>query len=500
MKRILGNRILRAYGSSVLGVFSGLLTSFWLLREVTAAVAPHDFGIYAFVFQITSYVAVLQLGLDFAASREIAARLGQKDLLGAKAVFAVLHRFNWRVGMGVLLAVIGASVAIRVVGLPGRQQDEANLIAWTILLVGASQILSVVSRPYVAVLIGGMHQTVPNFVQLGSGVVTAFVAFGLLRAGLGLLCLPLASVLVGVGTLAVLRDKAYRLCPWLGGQAEKPKRDVFREMVRFGGLSTLHGVAWTIESTSDVVLLATFGSAQLVAVYTLWWRFPQMLFDLCTRLASSAFPEFSNRNSQNPAAAALLLRKVGIVSVLVTPLACVGIGIWLPNFIELWVGPQFALPYGKRVAVLMGVLVLLRTWGNLLGMFALSQGRAGYTAILSWTQAGLKLLLGIFLVRSNGLEGLLIASVVCAALQVTVFSWSLHNSGVLVSADLVTAVVLAGVSVAFAIVLRPTLAFDNVWSFTMGTCATAIAWAAIWAAVTATTRYLSTVKQQASRH
>lgn len=220
-----------------------------------------------------------------------------------------------------------------------------------------------------------------------------------------------------------------------------------------------------------------------------------MLFDFCTRLATSAFPEFSNRNSRNPDAAGELLRKVGIVSLLLAPLACLGIGIWLPHFVGLWVGPQFALADGKTIAVLMGALVLLRTWGNLFGTFALAQGRAGFTASLSWTQAGLKLLLGVLLVRSDGLEGLIVASVVCAALQVTVYSWSLLKGGILAAADLVTAVAFAGIGVTFGIVFRPTHQFDNVWSFTLGSCATAIAWTVIWAAMIVITRYLSANKR-----
>ena len=90
------NNILRAYGTSLLGVFSGLLTSLWLLRAITRTVSVHDFGIYAFVLQISGYLAIFQLGLDFAASRHIAEALGRKDSAEASRAFLDLQRSEER--------------------------------------------------------------------------------------------------------------------------------------------------------------------------------------------------------------------------------------------------------------------------------------------------------------------------------------------------------------------------------------------------------------------
>lgn len=481
MSNLFQNRILRAYGSSVLGVFSGLLTSFWLLREVTQVVSAREFGIYAFAFQITSYLAVLQLGLDFAASREIAARIGRNDYAGANAAFAELHCFNRRVSLGVALLVVVSAITIMLANWHGRSPEEAALIGQVILIAGGAQVVATLSRPYSAALVGGMKQVVTNLVQLASGVVTAIVAYVFLRAGLGVLCLPAAALLVGCLTLLFLRYQARLRCHWLSKGHKLRSPEVLREMIRFGGLSTVGGIAWSIEATSDVILLGWLGNTEMVAIYVLWWRFPQMLFDFCTRLATSAFPEFANRGSQDSELAGALLCKVGAVSALLAPLACLGIGIWLPTFVHLWVGSKFALADGKSVALLMGLLVLLRTWGNLLGMFALAQGDAKFTATLSWAQALTKIGLGVLLVRSHGLQGLLFASCICAGLQVAVFAMYFLKAGLLSWVHLVVTSGLTIASVASARFLTPPAQFASYSWFAFGACLTVTAWGAVWA-------------------
>src|ERR1039458_488561 len=62
--------IARAYGSSVLGVASGLLTNFILLRLLATRIPKAEFGAFAIASQLTSYLANLQLGLDFAVRSE----------------------------------------------------------------------------------------------------------------------------------------------------------------------------------------------------------------------------------------------------------------------------------------------------------------------------------------------------------------------------------------------------------------------------------------------
>src|ERR1035437_4286721 len=155
------NNILRAYGTSLLGVASGLLTNLWLLREITHVVPVHDFGIYAFVLHISAYLAILQLGLDFAASRQIAESLGRNDAHEASRAFSHLLRFNHKI---VLLAVAGG---LAISGLLwwgvlfpySIGTSSTQLAAGVALVAGTAQVITFLTRPYSAALIGSQYRS-----------------------------------------------------------------------------------------------------------------------------------------------------------------------------------------------------------------------------------------------------------------------------------------------------------------------------------------------------
>src|SRR5690242_13303978 len=100
---MLKNKIISAYLTNILGVISDLVTNFWLLRELTGRVSESEFGIYSLTFQVASYLVILQLGLDFSASRSIASYLGNNEPGKASTAFAALVRFNKRLGVVAML-------------------------------------------------------------------------------------------------------------------------------------------------------------------------------------------------------------------------------------------------------------------------------------------------------------------------------------------------------------------------------------------------------------
>src|SRR5438552_11239105 len=104
-------RIVIAYSSSLLCVFSALLTNLWLLREIAQEVDAGALGLYGLILQIASYLGVLQLGLDMAASRQIAEFLGRDATASAHRAYRDLARFN------IVLAWICGGASLLVGGL-----------------------------------------------------------------------------------------------------------------------------------------------------------------------------------------------------------------------------------------------------------------------------------------------------------------------------------------------------------------------------------------------
>ena len=432
------SKILSAYGTSLLGIASGLLTSIWLLREITKVIPAHDFGVYAYVMQICAYLPMLQLGVDLAATRHIAQCLGRNAATEANSLFANLLRFNRGV-VAIAIAIVAAISAVLWYSpnLTGAADIRAaQLSAEICLAAGTPQIIAFMSRPYSTALVASEYQPTVNTAIVIRTISTALIAFCLLKLGFYVFAIPAAEIVTQIVSYFVLRALANIRCKWRqnGREADADTESKHRAMIsliKYGAVTTLGGIAWTVESSADIFILGYLTSPQVVATYFIWWRIPQMLFDLCTRLAFSAFPSFSHSLGVSQKFSGTLLGKVGDVSSGLATLAFVGISIWLPSFVKVWIGTGYAPQDSEILPFLMGMLVCLRTLGNLFAVFWLALARTGLGAALSWCQALTKVCLGVWLAGQFGISGLLVASCVAAALQVVVTCVHLYRSKIL---------------------------------------------------------------------
>jgi O-antigen/teichoic acid export membrane protein len=467
-----------AYGTSLLGVFSGLLSSLWLLRKVTQVVTPETFGVYAFALQITSYLGTVQLGLDFAASRRMAESLGQGLEDEARKAYWVVQRFNIFASLvAVVLTLIVAAGLRAGIGVI----VDRSLAGTTALLTGGAVVVGFLAQPFDAALIGSQQQALVNGSVVVRSVAATVLAYFLLRAGMGVLCLPAANLVCGIAYALFVRWLAHWRCPWLAGERPVFQRDVFRVLMRFGAFATLGSVAWTIEATSDVVILGWGQGAVAVGLYVLWWRFPSMLFDFCSRLVTSAFPSFAERQGVSPLHATQLLSKVGILSAGLGSAALVGASLWLPALVHLWLGDAYAVPDPRTIALLMGALVCLRTFGNLFGMFWISDGEARPNATLAWVQAAVKVGLALVLVPSLGIKGVLIASCIASLVQVVGAGFALRMRRQLDGAFVVNAAALLALAFIVAMLSRRGATTSTLPGFALGAGITATIWSCLWA-------------------
>jgi O-antigen/teichoic acid export membrane protein len=476
------NRIGTAYATSLLGLVSGLLTNLWLLRQVTSEVDAPTFGIYAFVLQITAYLGALQLAFDFATSQRIAGCLGRGDTDGANRAWWELARAS----RFAALAAIGATLLISCAlsfGI-GIAAHHAQIAARIALATGATQALTFLSRRYAAALIGSDEQAAVNLTTVGSTISATLIAYGLLRAGTGVYCLALGNLAIALVTITVLRALAGSRLRWPSPNPPEHDPELARELFRFGWVAELGGLAWTVESTCDVVILGWLRGADAVAYYALWWRFPQMIFDLSARLTNAAFPSFAAEHGRAPEEAARLLGRIGQLTIGLGGAALVGIAWWLPGFVNLWLSGKYALSDGTTIALAMGLTVWLRALGNLGGMFTIAVGLPQVSTRLSIAQAALKLALATVLIARFGIAGAPMASVAASLLQVLGFAFALASRRMLDGKLVRNALVLGALAIAAAVIGRAHVPAVGIWGFVAGTAATALVWAVLWLAAT----------------
>lgn len=413
------SHIFKAYFTSLLGVFSGLLTQLLYIRELTKVVSADSFSLYAFVFQIITYLSVLQLGLDFTVSREIAINLGRKNLSLANYSYSFITRFNRKV-VYVCIALIAIAAFLFYFGVGIPRTYNTGTATLLVLVFGVFQIFSFYIRPYSAALIGANFQNIVNTNIVIINILSTLFGYILLKLGFGLYALPISMSVWSIANVFIIRSLTRKKCKWITKEVLLPNKSLDRASLKFGLTGTLGGIAWTIEATADVILLNAAGLMNLVGLYVIWWRFPQMLFDLATRLTTSAFPSIATAHGVSTDRSTRILSKLTLIACGSAFIISAGIIFWLPSFINLWVGPKYFYPDFKNLAFLMSVLVFFRIVGNCFSLSLISMGKINITSLSAWIQAITKIVLGLLVVSRYQLEGLILVSVLCALIQVVV--------------------------------------------------------------------------------
>lgn len=462
-----GRRISLAFATDVANLAPSLVFNLWLLRRVAAEADAAEFGLYGQISQVAAYLTILQLGLDFAAAQRVAAALGAGDTVAAARVFRQLRWFNRLLAIGVAVLVAGWVGVAAWVGPPAgvASGTQIGLVA----LTGSTQVATVLARTPSAALIGSELTYLANICRLGR--MTLAVGIGLTLIGRwGVLVLPLAELVSQFVACVTLEWMKQWRCPWVATPIGVDQWAGWGGLVRYGVGVTVGGLAWTIEAGLDVFLLDWLpggGGLPAVAAYTLWWRFPQMAFTVCGGLNYSAFPSFA-RVAADPLQARQALARVALPACGLATAAVVGIGGWLAPFVHHWLGGRYDRADGPTLAILMGLLVGLRLYGNLVALFWLATGRSRLTTILCWVQAATKLGLSLVLVPYAGMPGLIVASCVSVCVQSVGVGWFLWRSGLLGGRIAVGLVAMLAMSVAVAAGLARTTVSSDLTTTVVG--------------------------------
>ncbi len=482
VKRVLRNRVFSAYSTSLLSVFSGLITSFWLLKLIVNVLPDNYFGAYSLLLQIASYISVLQLGLDFTVSRFIAEAIAKQEFQKANENYWNLIRFNRYVVLVAFLVVVGTAMGISFGYLFHLFSAEDRTFALVVfLLIGTNQLVGFLQRPIAAALIGSNQQHLVNLTAVCKSLAISLIGGALLLyTSWGIYGVLIAEILLSTINWWLLRQIKHYKCPWIVKRPVKSEVANFMVQLKFAAVTTLGGIAWTIEATSDSIILGLTGDLSLVGIYMIWWRFPQMAFDFVSRLATSAFPAFTTILAQGGESAKLTLAKYTYISTGLATLAFIGISLWLPSFIHLWMDGKFDYPNAKILASLIGFVVYLRISGNLLGMFILAANYPKITTRSAWIQAIVKVMVAGGLVHYLGIIGVVIASLIASVLQVVLLSMFLVRRNWL---SLFTALHSSIIAVAFLILsffLPESTSFSSIGQFGIGILCTSLGVVLLW--------------------
>jgi O-antigen/teichoic acid export membrane protein len=403
-------RIVTAYGTGLLSIFTTLLSALWLIRVVAAETDPDTFGAYALVNQLSVITGVFLLGLDSATGIKVAEALSRGDPTMAARVAGQLRWFCRVMAMGL------AAVTLLVTGLVSEfHRDAAAGRLWAELVgtTGGSLALGFLSRSSAAVLAGSELLAISNLIRLGQQLAAVILGYVLFRSGWGVVALPAAEC--GTAGLAwlVLARSVPRFCPWLTTPVPDPWAG-FSGLVVHGVTLSLAGFGAILEYASDPVLLrvAAVDGLGAVAAYSLWFRFPALAFSACLMWSGTAVPSLAAAYAGGPVAGRALCRQVLFIEGVQSTAFAIGIGVWLPAVVHVWLGGQYDRLDGVWLGAALGTWVACRSRMTVLYNILNATNRHRAACGWMWALPVVKVAVGFLFTWAIGMTGLALASCV----------------------------------------------------------------------------------------
>jgi len=374
-------------------------SSFILTPFLIAHLGTNHYGLFVLLASITGVLGVLDLGLGQATLRYVAHYYGRKDMAGINrtlgATFAV-HVLTGSLAWALLF--YGASW---VAGWLAVAPQDLELTVDILLVMAISFGLTLVSGAFGAIPKALQRYDLDTAVQLGQSILQLLGTAAILLLGMGIYELVVWGLMTTLFRQILNMALAKHLIPELR-LVPRPSREGLREVFGFGIYSAISQLLAVVWQESDRLLLGTLFSASAVGYLTL----PKNLVTrgasaLCSA-GSALFPRFGATEDRHEIRRLLLDATWSMFSASIV--LFVPITVLLPDFLRLWVGPEFAATSARVGQVLAFSFIFRGGFVPYQGLFQ-GLGKPQYLTVISLGSGLTILALNLLLIPAFGLVG-----------------------------------------------------------------------------------------------
>jgi O-antigen/teichoic acid export membrane protein len=388
--------------SQVVGVITALIAVTLVGRNVSLS----EFGVYGLVVSFASYLLVVQLSVEGASIRAIAAATNQGERDRAFSTALVLYA-SLGLAAGALIAAVG-SFLVSVLGIPARLHHQAYLSVLALACVTAlgwpfkvCQDALRGSQRFVAAAVAEMLSYI-----LFVSAMAVLVAVG---APLWTLAALGGSVPVLIGFCCAIVLVA-RQAPF-HARSSAISRSFARELLGFSAYLSAIGVADLVLYALDRIFLGLFRRARTIGLYEAVVRPHNLVRQLHGTLVLTVMPVATGYLA---AGDEIRLRELAVrgtryVLAIVLPVVVVVMVLAGP-ILRFWLGARF-LPAETALIVMVGYWLLAANTG-VTGSMLIAAGKVRDFTRYSWTVAISNLLLSLALTPPLGLVGVVLGTTI----------------------------------------------------------------------------------------
>jgi O-antigen/teichoic acid export membrane protein len=371
----------------------------------------YDYGVWEIMASIVGYMGILDLGIKPAITRFSAQYNADNDMFKLKVMYSSALAFTSSIGVVLCCVLICWGVFY-----PESISETSNDIEkYSLVLIILGIQLLIVFPGYVptSFLQGFQLFKVKNNVTLFNSIAGAFVLYLFITPENGLFLLALVNA-IGLSTKSiaffyiVYKEKQGALYP----QVKNIKVSELIVLLKFGGKSFIQGLAFKIESVTDVLVIGYFIGPASVPLYSIPANLVNHLRNIGYTLTLALMPQFSEllAKKDKKAILNLYLNASKWVIFVMVPM-CIFAVTFGPSFITIWLGNE----YGENSQIILLLLVLFTVipfLDPIQARYLTAINKHGILAKLFPISAFINITISIALVDSYGIYGVAFGSVV----------------------------------------------------------------------------------------
>lgn len=221
------------------------------------------------------------------------------------------------------------------------------------------------------------------------------------------------QVLHTVGANIVLNHISLKHYPYLRGKVRKSEQRQIsgKELFKNIKATFLFKVSDTILDQTDSIIISIMFGTVVVGYYSNYFMLISYIVAIAGIIANGLVASFGNLNTEGNMEKSYEMFRVALTAfsifgtICTTCYACV-----VQDFIPIWVGTQYVMPYGLVIAVL--AVFYLRMATNTMWMYRSAMGIFQEVQYINLAAAGLNIVLSIVLGKLMGVDGVIVATAV----------------------------------------------------------------------------------------
>lgn len=396
------------FGGQVITMVLGLIVP----RIFISSYGSDINGLLTTLTQIFTYMALLEAGIGQAARNALYKPLHDKNQDGVSYVVSAAMNYYRR-----LTWIYGLAVCVLAILAPFLLKTEVDYITvfFVIMLEGASSVLSFYYVQTIRVVLNtDGKEYINSFTDLIYRLLAYSVRIVLAINGISIITLQACYLLLTVGKVVVYQFYFKKHYGWIN-ESIAPKTAKLDDRNSY----ILTEIAWTIFSSTDLIVLSIFVSTTLSSVYSVY----NMIFVSINAILNAVFSSVNYILGVKYQEGVAIYEKYhdAFMSVFLgtmTIFMCVAYVLALP-FVKLYTHEIADVNYIYPQLPLMFCLVQILSWsryiqGNLTGI----AGFAKTTSRVSLIEAITNATLSIVLVHKYGIVGVLFATVISLPLKI----------------------------------------------------------------------------------